>query len=147
MLLQRLKKKARLEALTSGKRREGRGMRFFAPMALVPHFPNLVEALQTTTPRPDLEILSPKTRGVGQTIAYGSTVLQPFVPFIVDALKPKTTTRPHPPPQAAPLHQFQQQPYNYHQPLSNNNPYAMVNGHSPFHNLNNGDYKSIFHNS
>ena len=116
-------------------------------MYFLPHFPYLFEALQTTTPRPDLEILSPKTRGVGQTIAYGSMVLQPFVPFIVDALKPKTTTRPHPPPQAAPLHQFQQQPYNYHQPLSNNNPYALVNGQSPFANLGNEEYQSIFHNS
>ena len=34
--------KARLEASTLGERREVRGMGFFAPMALVAHFPNLI---------------------------------------------------------------------------------------------------------
>ena len=74
-------------------------------------------------------------------------MLQPFVPIIINALKPTTTTTPQPPPLAAPLHQFQQQPHNYHQPLSNNNPYALVNGQSPFANLGNEEYQSIFHNS
>ena len=120
-------KKARLEASTLGESREGRGY----GMYFLPHFPYLFEALQTTTPRPDPEIVSRTKRGFGQSIAYGSMVIEPFIPMIVDALKQKTTTTP---PQAAPLHQFQQQPYNYHQPLSNNNPYALVNGQSPFAN-------------
>ena len=55
--------KARLEASTSGERREGRGIGSFVPLALVPHLPSIVEKLlpQTTTPRPDSEILSQNT--------------------------------------------------------------------------------------
>ena len=117
--------KARLEALTLGARREERGIRFFAPMALpVP------VALQTTTPRPDPEIVSRKKRGFGSTLVRGTMMVQPFVPIITEALKGTPTTTPQPSLQAAPLHQFQ--PYNYHQ-----NPYALVNGQSTFANMGN----------
>ena len=74
--------KARLEASTSGISREGRGY----GMYFLPHFP-IFEALQTTTPRPDPEIVSQTKRGFGQSIAYGSMVIEPFKPMIVDALK------------------------------------------------------------
>ena len=57
--------KARLQASTLGESREGRGY----GMYFLPHFPYLFEALQTTTPRPDPEIVSRTKRGFGQSIA------------------------------------------------------------------------------
>ena len=117
-----------MNASTSGGRRKRRGIVSLiiagGPSILTPSIPRIVETLlPTTTTRPDSAILSRKTRGIGQTVLQGSMMLQPYVPMIIDALKPATTTQPPP----TPIHQVQQQPHNY-QPLSNRNPYEMVNG-------------------
>ena len=64
-------------------------------------------ALQTSTPRPDQEIVSRKKRGFGSTLVRGTMMLQPFVPIITEALKGTSTKTPQPSLQAAPLHQFQ----------------------------------------